>query len=101
MNGVKFEIIIYDGIDDLDAFGVLEALTWASYSVQFKGLRKQDFISTTAGVKIIPSGTFDLQNPPDVLIVPGGGWLIGGSPDEFGRATVGASAEANKGDILE
>jgi transcriptional regulator GlxA family with amidase domain len=92
MANLKFEIIIFDGIDDLDAFCVLEALRLASYSVQFKGLRKQDFITTASGVKIIPAGTFDLRNAPDVLIVPGGGW-----PDP----NVGAFAEANRGNILE
>src|SRR5262249_1497459 len=89
---LKFEILIYDGFDDLDAFGALEALRWASQSVQFKSLRKQDFITTASGVKIIPSGTFDVQDAPDVLIVPGGGW-----PDP----NVGAFAEAKRGEILE
>lgn len=88
----QFEVIIFDGFDDLDAFGVLEPLRIASCSVQFKSLRKQDFITTASGVKIIPSGTFDLQNAPDVLIVPGGGWP---DPD------VGAWAEAERGEILE
>lgn len=88
----KFEILIFDGFDDLDAFGALEALRWASLSVQLKSLRKQDFVTTVAGVRIIPAGTFDLQNPPDVLIVPGGGW-----PDP----NVGAWVEAKRGEILE
>jgi transcriptional regulator GlxA family with amidase domain len=89
---VKFEILIFDGFDDLDAFGTLEALRWASQSVQFKSLRKQDFITAVSGVKIIPAGTFDLQNPPDVLMVPGGNW-----PDP----KVGAYAEAKRGEILD
>lgn len=88
----KFEFLIYDGFDDLDAFGALEALRWASQSVQFKSLRKQDFVTAVSGVKIIPSGTFDLQSAPDVLIVPGGGW-----PDPH----VGAWAEVKRGEILE
>jgi putative intracellular protease/amidase len=88
----KFEIIIFDGFDDIDGFGVLESLRLASCSVKFKSLRKQDFVTTASGVKIIPAGTYDLQNPPDVLIVPGGGW-----PDP----NVGAYAEAKRGEILE
>lgn len=36
-----FEILIFDGFDDLDAFGVLETLRIASCSVQFKSLRKR------------------------------------------------------------
>ena len=87
-----FEIIIYDGIDDLDAFGVLECLRLASCPVKLKSLRKQDFVTTASGVKITPAGTFDLQKAPYVLIVPGGGW-----PDP----NVGAWAEAKRGEILE
>ncbi len=89
---LTFEILIFDGFDDLDAFGVLEPLRIASCSVQFKSLRKQDFITTASGVKIIPPETFDLQNAPDVVIVPGGGWP---DPD------VGAWFEAERGEILE
>lgn len=88
----KFEILIFDGFDDLDAYGALEALHWASQSVQFKSLRKQDFVTAFSGVKVIPAGTFDLKNAPDVLIVPGGGW-----PDP----NVRAFAEAKRGEILE
>ncbi len=55
---LKFEIIIYDGFDDLDGFCALEALRLASQSVQFKSLRKQDFVTTASGVKIIPAWYF-------------------------------------------
>ncbi len=89
---LKFEIIIFDGFDDLDAYGALEALRWASQSVQFKSVRKQDSVTAVSGVKVIPSGVFDLQQPPDILIVPGGGW-----PDP----NFGAFAEAKRGEILE
>jgi transcriptional regulator GlxA family with amidase domain len=89
---VKFEIMIFDGFDDLDAYGALEALRWAGQPVQFKSVRKQDSITAVSGVKVIPSGPFDLQQPPDVLIVPGGGW-----PDP----NFGAYAEAKRGEILE
>ncbi len=98
MREPKFEILIFDGFDDMDAFGVLEALHWASYSVQFKSLRKQDFITSSAGVKIIPAGTFDISESPDVLIVPGGGWLLGAAD---GDNPVGAEAEVRRGEILE
>ncbi len=90
MTRLNVEILIYDGFDDMDAFGILEPLRLASYSVQYKSLRKQDFVSTASGVKIIPAGTFDLQNTPDVLVLPGGGWESGG-----------ARAEVNRGEILE
>lgn len=89
---VDFEILIYDGFDDMDVFGVLEALRIASFSVQLKAIRNQDFVTTASGVKIIPAGVFDLDNGPDILIIPGGQWL---------STVAGASVEANRGDILE
>ncbi len=89
---VNFEILIYDGFDDMDVFGVLEALRLASFSVQLKSFRNQDFVTTASGVKIIPAGVFDLNNVPDILIIPGGQWL---------STVAGASVEANRGDILE
>lgn len=98
MKNPKFEILIFDGFDDMDAFGVLEALHWASYSVEFKSLRQQDFVTTSAGVKIIPAGTYDPNDAPDVLIVPGGYWLLGGADRE---KPIGAEAEVKRGQILD
>ncbi len=89
---LNFEIVVFDGFDDMDVFGVLEALRIASYSVQLKSIRPQDFITTASGVRVIPAGVIDLNNAPDVLIIPGGQWL---------STMSGASVEANRGDILE
>ncbi|MCW5822376.1 MAG: DJ-1/PfpI family protein [Cyanobacteria bacterium TGS_CYA1] len=86
------EIVVFDGFDDMDVFGVLEALRIASFQVQLKSIRDQDFVTTASGVRIIPAGTINLEEPPDVLIVPGGQWL---------STVAGASVEANRGDILE
>lgn len=86
------EIVVFDGFDDMDVFGVLEALRIASFQVQLKSIRNQDFVTTASGVRIIPSGTINLEKAPDVLIVPGGQWL---------STVAGASVEANRGDILE
>ncbi|MBX9567730.1 MAG: DJ-1/PfpI family protein [Candidatus Obscuribacterales bacterium] len=99
MGSPKCEIIIYDGFDDMDAFGVLEALHWASYSVQVKSVRKQDVITTSAGLKIIPAGTFNLNTCPDVLIVPGGGWRLGDQRNA--TEIVGAELEVEKGELPE
>ncbi|MDX2104800.1 MAG: DJ-1/PfpI family protein [Candidatus Melainabacteria bacterium] len=86
------EIVVFDGFDDMDVFGVLEALRIASFQVQLKSIRNQDFVTTASGVRIIPAGTISLEKAPDVLIIPGGQWL---------STVAGASVEANRGDILE
>lgn len=99
LSELRYEILIFDDFDDMDAFGALEALHWASYSVQLKSIRKVDFITSSAGLKIIPAGTFDLQNPPDVLILPGGGWLF--SNQQSDGVCIGAALEVKRGEILE
>jgi transcriptional regulator GlxA family with amidase domain len=90
---LKLEIIIFDGIQDLDVFGVLDPLRTAGLDVTLKSLRDASSVVTISGAKVIPAGTFSLTNAPDVLIVPGGGWLT--------RAQIGAWAEAARGDILK
>jgi len=87
-----FEIAVFDGFDDMDVFGVLEALRIADFSVQLKSIRSQDFVTTASGVRIIPAGVLNINDAPDVLIIPGGQWL---------STMAGASVEANRGDILE
>jgi len=89
---MMFEILIYDGFDDLDAIGVLEPMKMSGLSVCLKSLHEQSAVKTSSGTRIIPHGKFDLQNSPDVLIVPGGGWLA--------RSSEGAYAEAKAGQIL-
>jgi len=88
---LKFEVIIYDGFHDLDGFGVLQPIAMAGLPVAFKSLRDQKYVTTVSGVKLL-ADIFDPEYPPDVLIVPGGGWLA--------RLPVGAWYEAARGDIL-
>jgi transcriptional regulator GlxA family with amidase domain len=90
---LKLEIIIFDGIQDLDVFGVFDPLRTAGLDVTLKSLREASSVVTINGAKVIPAGTFSLGNAPDVLIVPGGGWIT--------RAQAGAWAEAERGDILK
>lgn len=97
---MKFEILVFDGFDDLDAFGALEALHWASYSVKLKTVRKQEHVTSSAGLKIVSEGAVDLQNPPDVLIVPGGGWIFS-KYQKDNDVCIGAALEVKRGEILE
>ena len=96
---MKFEILVFDGFDDMDAFGVLEALHWASYSVKLRTVRQQEYVTSSAGLKIVSEGAFDLTNPPDVLIVPGGGWIFSRNQTDS-DAYIGAALEVRKGEIL-
>lgn len=88
-----FHALLFDGFDELDFFGVFEALRMARFSVETRSLEKQEFVTAAHGTKIIPDGLFSLQERPDVLIVPGGGWLA--------RSEKGAWAEVQRGRILD
>ena len=92
MKTVKFQALLFDGFDEMDVFGAFEALRMASFEVAFKSLRNQQLVTAIYGTKIQCDGIFSLSDKPDVLLVPGGGWLT--------RAAKGAWAEAEKGDIL-
>ncbi len=89
---MNFQIAIFDGFDELDVIGVYEPLRMAGFTVQLMSLRKQDWVSTAHGLKMGADGILSLKNKPDILVVPGGGWLS--------RATRGAWAEAQDGTIL-
>lgn len=88
------EILLFDGFDELDAFGPWEVLA---------GLAAvRDDVSaalvTLEGAREVPAdhgavvrAQAALSERPDVLVVPGGGW--------FDRGPVGAWAEAERGAI--
>lgn len=89
---MNIQIVIFDGFDELDVIGVFEPLRMAELPVQLISLKKQDLVKTAHGLKIAAEGVLSLENKPDILIVPGGGWL--------NQAEHGAWAEAQNGQIL-
>jgi transcriptional regulator GlxA family with amidase domain len=87
---VKAGIVIFEGVDDLDAFGPFEVLVnaakgGADIQVQLLTAEPAEEISTSHGAVIKPHGV--LRDDLDLLIVPGGGWND--------RARHGAWAQAN------
>ena len=93
---MRFQILIFDGFDELDAIAPFEILHNASLlktgaSVELVVADEAKEIVASHGLRLHPSGRLNLQQPPDVLIVPGGGWL--------GNAPKGARAEAARGVI--
>jgi transcriptional regulator GlxA family with amidase domain len=93
---MNFQILIFDGFDELDAIAPFEVLQNA---IRGKGdsrvelVTVEDIAEITAdhGLKVHPSGVLDLKTRPDVLIVPGGGWID--------RSPRGAFSEAQRGVI--
>ncbi len=93
---MRFQILIFDGFDELDAIAPYEVLRRAvkgrvSDSVELVTIDAAKEITCNHGLQIRVSGQLDLKHRPDVLIVPGGGWID--------RSPRGARAEAERGTI--
>jgi transcriptional regulator GlxA family with amidase domain len=92
---VRFDVIAYDGIDELDALGPLEVLRNAgragagveAHLVTRDGART---VTGGHGMRIVVDGLF--TPGADVVVVPGGGWAT--------RSSAGAWGEVERGDWL-
>jgi transcriptional regulator GlxA family with amidase domain len=93
---MNFQILIFDGFDELDAIAPYEVLqnaaqTRADATVELVTADAPKEFTAAHGLRLRPSGQLDLQRRPDVFIVPGGGWID--------RSGTGARAEAERGII--
>ena len=89
------DIVVFDGVDELDALGPFEVLRRAqrarpSLIVRLVSVSGQRSVRAAAGL------TFDSDAPfrpgdAEILVVPGGGWVS--------RARRGAWAEAERGEL--
>ncbi|WP_251343676.1 DJ-1/PfpI family protein [Haloplanus halophilus] len=89
-------ILVYDGFDELDAVGPFEAFEMAAdegapLDASLVTLDEQPTVRAAHGLRIDPDGTLSLAQPPDLLVVPGGGWND--------RRPEGAWAEAERGTL--
>ena len=90
----EISIVVYDGVDELDALGPYEVLTnatkaGADATVRLVTLHGADQVRGSHGLVFGTQGR--LEGTPDVVIVPGGGWND--------RARQGAWSEAERGDL--
>jgi transcriptional regulator GlxA family with amidase domain len=69
---MRTEILIFDGIDELDAFGPYEVLAEAGFDVALVTHPATDRIVTARGVIVVPD--HQLSDQAEQLVVPGGGW---------------------------
>src|SRR3954453_1213694 len=86
---MKIEILLFDGFDDLDAFGPFEVLSQAGLDTRFVTVEPRERVVSNGGATIVPEGVL---GGPDVLVAPGGGWNHRGGQR-------GAWAEARRGAI--
>jgi len=91
---VNIDVLLYQGCDELDVIGPYETLataaaTRARFDVRLVTLTPITSITCAHGADIRPHAT--MQRPPDLLIVPGGGWID--------RAAAGARTEVVRGEL--
>jgi transcriptional regulator GlxA family with amidase domain len=84
---MRTEILIFDGFDELDAFGPYEVLAEGGFDVALVTHPATDRIVTARGATVVPDR--QLSERAELLVVPGGGWTK--------RPPRGAWAEVQRG----
>ena len=90
---MNIQIVIFDGFEELDAIGPYEVWRLATdlkpdLEVQLVTLEVRTEITAVNGLRVRPDDLLGAKRP-DLLLVPGGGWL--------NRAPAGAWAEVQHG----
>ena len=90
------DIVVYDGLDEMDALGPMEVLRsagklGAELTTRLVTRRPQSIVQGSYGLRFVPDDVYQ-PGQADVLLVPGGAWSA--------RADHGAWGEVQRGDWL-
>lgn len=93
---VLIDIVVYDGLDEIDALGPLEVLrsagkATADLTARLVTRRPQPSVTGAYRLRFLADAVYE-PGQADVVLVPGGGWAV--------RAEVGAWGEVRRGDWL-
>lgn len=93
---MRFEIVVFDGFDELDAIAPFEVLQnarqgGANFEVRLVSWTGAREVTAAHGLRMAVEAVDENSPRPDVVIVPGGGWIA--------RSPIGARGEAERGDI--
>jgi transcriptional regulator GlxA family with amidase domain len=80
---MRIDIVVFDGMDELDAVGPLEVLRRAAFDVRLVAVDQQKTVTCAYGLTINADG--GPRSDAEVVVFPGGGWV--------GRAEKGVRAE--------
>lgn len=94
----RIDILCYEGFDELDAIGPYEvfktaAAFGADFVVRLVTLDTRDTVTASHGLRVGVDGFLSVDDPADIVLVPGGGWN--------NRSEAGAWAEAEKGAVAD
>ncbi|QGK68643.1 DJ-1/PfpI family protein [Allosaccharopolyspora coralli] len=92
---MRIDIVVYDGVDEMDALGPLEVFRraerlGAEFRTELVTREPQQHVTGSYGLRFLPDATY--SPGADLLIVPGGGWAA--------RTEAGAWGEVERGDWL-
>ena len=95
---MRIQILLFEGFEELDVAGPYEVFQKAKalgapWTVELVTLQPREFVTAAFGMKIHPQGRLDVNEPPDIFVIPGGGWVS--------RSARGSYAEVQKGEIPE
>lgn len=90
------DIVVYDGLDEMDAWGPAEVFRsarkrGADLEARLVTRQPQDLVHGSYGLRFQPDAVWE-PGAADILVVAGGGWAA--------REEVGAWGEAQRGDLL-
>jgi transcriptional regulator GlxA family with amidase domain len=82
----RIEIVVFDGVDELDAVAPFEILVAAGYQVELVTVQTCSAVTGSHGMTLTPHGTL---GSPDLLIVTGGGWSTKADASAWGEVQRG------------
>lgn len=82
---MRIELPLFDGFDEIDAFGPFEVLAGAGLDVELVGIDRPGIVVSQRGVRL---ELRSVLGRPDAVVVPGGGWM--------NRAPEGSWAQARR-----
>lgn len=90
------DVVVYDGVDELDAIGPLEVLRRAAglgdaFDVRLVTHRSCGKVTGAHGLTFVPDAVYQ-PGRANLILVPGGGWAT--------RSAIGAWGEMTRGDLL-
>ncbi|WP_232697740.1 DJ-1/PfpI family protein [Brevibacillus daliensis] len=93
---MKIQIVLFDGFGELVAFAPYEVLKraveiGADFQINLVASQQKNEVTTSYGVKVNIDDYLRIDNRPDLLIIPGGGWNH--------KAELGARKEAERGEL--
>lgn len=82
--GMRAEILLYEGFEELDAFGPFEVLAVAAFEPSLVTLAAAERVTGAHNVTVVPHA--GLGERPEPLVVPGGGWAARHDRGAWGEA---------------